>query len=216
MAIERGAFGHRVLGKDRQVGAALGPLHVDGESAVLAVHLEVCIRFVVAEALLGAQGIDGLLVRGRHINVTLGGAARGPASTVLVANGVEHHVAVLDAGAVKNLELEVGVVFGLVVAVGQTRGEGDVVAIVLAAVEDEEEGAGHVVAAEANGAPGALSGHAQAEVDVCVAVVGDGEGEGEAVVGRDEGGLARGVVGVVGAGRRREGCWEEGCCQYMM
>lgn len=78
--------------------------------------------------------------------------------------------------------------------------------IILAAIEDEEQGARHVVAAEADGAPGALCRDAQAEVDVCVAVVGNGEGEGEGAIGGDEGRLAGGVVGIISEGGRCEGC----------
>lgn len=78
--------------------------------------------------------------------------------------------------------------------------------IILAAIENEEQGARHVVATEADGAPGAICRDAQAEVDVCIAVVGDGEGEGEGTIGRDKGRLAGGVVGIISEGRRCEGC----------
>lgn len=154
---------------------------------MFAVHLEACIGIVASKILVGAQSVNRLLVGRRHVDVAFACSAGGPASTVLVADGIEGHVAVLDASAVECLELEVGIVFGLVFAVGQARREGDVVFVVVAAVEDQEQRAGHFVAAEANGAPGALSRHAQAEVDVCVAIVGDGQGKGEAAVGADEG-----------------------------
>lgn len=78
--------------------------------------------------------------------------------------------------------------------------------IILAAIEDEEQSARHVVAAEADGAPGAIGRDAQAEVDVCVAVVRNGEGEGEGAIGRNKGRLAGGVVGIISEGRRCEGC----------
>lgn len=154
---------------------------------MLAVHLEACIWVVASEPLLGAQSVNRLLVGRRHVDVALASPTSGPASTVLVADGIKRHVAVLDAGTVECLELEVGIVFGLVVAVGQARRKGDVVFVVVAAVEDQEQRAGHFVAAEANGAPGALRRHAQAEVDVSVAIVGHGEGKGEAAIGADEG-----------------------------
>lgn len=79
--------------------------------------------------------------------------------------------------------------------------------IILAAIEDEEQGARHVVAAEADGAPGAICRDAQAKVDVCIAVVGNGEGEGEGAIGRNKGRLAGGVIGIISEG----GCCE-GCC----
>lgn len=186
-AVERRALANRVHGQDRQISSALGPLHVNRKGAVLAVHLEACIWVVAGEPLLGAQSVNRLLVGRRHVNVAFVSSAGGPASTVLVADGIKGHVAVLDARAVERLELEIGIVFGLVVAVGQARREGDVVFVVIAAVEDQEQRAGHFVAAEADGAPGALSRHAQAEVDVCVAIVGHGEGKGEAAVRADEG-----------------------------
>lgn len=78
--------------------------------------------------------------------------------------------------------------------------------IILAAIEDEEQGARHVVATEADGAPGAIGRDAQAEVDVCITVVGNGEGEGEGAIGRNKGRLAGGVVGIISKGRRCEGC----------
>lgn len=186
-AVERRALANRVLGQDRQISLALRSFHIDCKGAVLAVHLEARIWIVAGKSLLGAQSVNRLLVGRRHVDVAFASSAGGPASTVLVADGVEGHVAALDAGAVECLELEVGIVLGLVVSVGQARREGDVVFVVVAAVEDQEQRASHFVAAEANGAPGALRRHAQAEVDVCIAIFGDGEGEGEGAVRADEG-----------------------------
>lgn len=154
---------------------------------MLAVHFEACIWVVASKSLLGTQSVNRLLVGGRHVDVAFGSPAGGPTSTVLAADSVEGHVAILDASAVECLEFEVGIVFGLVVAVGETRREGDVVFVVVAAVENQEQGASHFVAAEADGTPGALCRHAQAEVDVCIAIIGDGEGEGEGAVWADEG-----------------------------
>lgn len=116
-AVQRCAFSHGVLGEDRQIGSALRSLHVDGKGAVFAVHLEVRIHLVVAEAFFASQSINGLLVWRRDIDVALGSTAGWPASAVLVADGIEGHEAILNAGAVKDVKLEVRVVFGLVVAV---------------------------------------------------------------------------------------------------
>lgn len=116
-AVERRAFSHGVLGEDRQIGPALRSLHIDGKGAMFAVHLEVRIHLVVAEAFFASQSVNGLLVGRRHIDVALGSAAGWPASAVLVADGIEGHEAILNAGAVEDVKLEVGIVFGLVVSV---------------------------------------------------------------------------------------------------
>lgn len=116
-AVQRRTFSHRVLGEDRQIGSALRSLHIDGKGAVFAVHLEVRIHLVVAEAFFASQSVNGLLVWRRHIDVAPGSAAGWPASAVLVADGIEGHEAILNAGAIEDVKLEVGIVFGLVVAV---------------------------------------------------------------------------------------------------
>lgn len=116
-AVHRRTFSHGVLGEDRQIGSALRSLHVDGKGAVFAMHLEVRIHLVVAETFLASQSVNGLLVWRRHIYVALGSAASWPASAVLVADGIKGHVAILNAGAVEDVKLEVGIVFRLVVAI---------------------------------------------------------------------------------------------------
>lgn len=115
--VHRRTFSHGVLGEDRQIGSALRSLHIDGEGAVFAVHLEVRIHLVVAEAFFASQSVNSLLVWRRHIDIALGSAAGWPASAVLVADGIKGHEAILNASTVEDVKLEVGIVFGLVVAV---------------------------------------------------------------------------------------------------
>lgn len=202
LLVDDGAVAPRRPGEDRGLGAAVCPARVHVEAAVLDVELQALPRVVAGEAGEGPQGIHGLLAGRGGVDLAAFGPSGGPRQAVAQAMAADHHVLVVDAGAVEEAVFHVGVELGLVVAVGQARGECDV-GLVAVVVHHEVEGAGHAVGAEANGAPGMAAVGAQGEVELVVGAVGEGQAKGYAPVVVDKGQ----VVGLsLGAGRRSENC----------
>lgn len=182
------ADGLGVLGQDGSI-RALGPLQVDGEGAVSLVVLERGILSIAVEALLGAIGVNGLYAGRRDVHISTGRAASWPAATVLGAFYGGCHVPIVEASAVEQFVFHLVKVLGFVVTVGEAWGEGDAGGA-LVSIYDQVQGAGHVVATQADSGPRDVLASADAEVDIGTVVVADGNGECDVAVGGDEGRLA--------------------------